>query len=348
MNKSEPSKQRLPKVAIVGLFQGGKSLLINAALGGVVVPVGKFGLRTTPCQIRCRYGEINRAVAHKEGCDPRGFSIRALSAFIDTLDTTERITSVDFFHCHPILRQIELYDTPGIDFSDGDNDAALTAARDADAVVLVIQQSLPAVSGSFQNLSECLRGKPWGLVLNCGRAGPHLEYPNSPASIEVAEHSLRQLLENGLQEPVFTQRMSALTLSYYASEQFDAKKSIHLSDEHKQDLAADEESIRKWRENLLLLGNHWFNECLERARQRVLTALHKQQWTHPKVRFEAEERRFECQVGFEGYRYKVSGRFRIDTLTCYECLVLYDFSCREDWVTEWLKANPEWHTWKFT
>jgi hypothetical protein len=339
--------QRLPRIAIVGLFQGGKSLLINAALGGSFVPVGKFGLRTTPCQIRCRYGEIHRAVAHKEGCAPRAMSIRAVSAFVEALGPDERLLSMEFFNCHPLLKKVELTDTPGIDYSEGDNESALAAAREADAVVLVIQQSLPTAAMSFDKLIECLKDKPWGMVLNCGRAGPHLDHPDSPASIEVEEHSLRQLIEVGLNEPVFSQRMSARTLSYYAAEQFGAEKTLSLSDEHLEDLALDETSIRQWRDNLLLLGRHWFEERLERARQRVLDALRAQEWVDPKVKFESETMRFECSVGFDGYRYKVTGSFRIDQMKRHERLVIHDFSCHDEWVTEWLQANPEWLTWKF-
>ena len=347
MKKRNANRERLPRVAVVGLFQGGKSLMINAALGGVVVPVGKFGLRTTPCQIRCKYGEINRAVVYQEGIDPRGFSIRALSDYVAALDHSEHLTSVDFFHSHPILRRIELSDTPGIDFSEGDNEIASAAANEADAVVLVAQQSLPAGSSSFEKLSECLRGKPWGLLLNCGRAGSHLENSDSPASTEVEENILRQLRESGTHEPVFSQRMSAHTLAYYASEQFEPTKTVHLSEEYQQHLESDEQSIRMWRENLLLLGNYWLNERLERTRQEVIAALCEQGWTDPKVKFDSESNRFECRVGFDGIRYKVCGSFRIESMARYDRLVLDDFECREDSVKEWLQASPEWHTWKF-
>ena len=216
MKKSSNTNQRIPRVAIIGLFQGGKSLLVNAALGGCYVPVGKQGLRTTPCRIRCRHGDLNRAVVNRVDGGMKGLSIRALSRFVESTAMEENISSIDLFLSHPLLREIELLDTPGIDYSERDNEVALSTARDADAVVIVIQQSLPAASNSFKNLTDCLQGKPWGMVLNCGRAGPHLEYPDSPACREVEENGLRQLLESGLSEPVFSQRMSARTLSYYA------------------------------------------------------------------------------------------------------------------------------------
>lgn len=346
MKLTTPSRERLPKVAVVGLFQGGKSLLINAALGGAIVPVGKFGLRTTLCKVRCVYGELSRAVVHQEGLAPLGFSIRALSAYVEALDVNKPISQIEFFHSHSLLRQIELFDTPGIDFSEHDDHTALEAARGADAVVLVAQQSLPTASSSFLRLADCLRGKPWGLVLNCGRAGPHLEHSDSPASKEVEEHCVRQLLEAGLHRPIFTQRMSARTLSYYASEQFEAAKSVRMSEEHLEDLAADEESVRTWRKNLLRLGDHWLDGRLEHVRNRVITSLHKQEWSDPKFTFEAVDKSFECRVGFEGHQYKVTGRFRLESMNRYDRVVLYDFKCRDEWVVEWLKSERKWNTWE--
>ena len=346
MTRSIDIRERLPKIAIVGLFQGGKSLLINAALGGAIVPVGKFGLRTTPCNVRCVYGELSRAVVHQKGFPPFGFSIRALSAYVAALDANMSISQIEFSHSHPLLQQIELFDTPGIDFSEHDDHTALEAARGADAVVLVAQQSLPTAGNSFFRLADCLRDKPWGLVLNCGRAGPHLEHSDSTASKEVEEHCVRQLLEAGLHSPLFTQRMSAKTLSYYASEQFIAAKSVRMSEEHLENLAADEDSVRTWRKNLLQLGNHWRNDLLEEVKERVITSLNKQEWTNPKFKFKVEDRSFECHVGFNGHDYKVAGKFRMEAMIRGDRLVLYDFRCRDEWVVEWLESQPRWHTWE--
>lgn len=346
MNRSSDTCERMPKIAIVGLFQGGKSLLLNAALGGSVVPVGKFGLRTTPCRIRCRYGEINRAVVYHQCDAPRAFNLQSFHAFAENPDNVQHLASVDFFYSHSLLQKIELLDTPGIDFSERDDNAALDAAREADGVILVVQQSLPSASSAFSKLAACLQDRPWGLVLNCGRAGPHLVHPNSPASVEVETHCIRQLTDAGLHNPLFTQRMSASTLSYYASGQFDSEKSLKFTEEHLEDLAADEESIRAWRDNLLLLGEHWLGELLGRVRNRVITSLHKQEWTDPTFKFEAVGRTFDCRVGHDGCQYKVTGKFLLESINGRDRLLLYGFKCRDEWVVEWLESQPRWHTWE--
>lgn len=346
MTRSSDICERLPKIAIIGLFQGGKSLLLNAALGGSVAPVGKFGLRTTPCRIRCRYGEINRAVVYYQSDAPRAFNIQSFHAFAETPDNVQRLAGVDFFYSHSLLQKIELLDTPGIDFSERDDSSALDAASEADGVILVVQQSLPSASSAFSKLASCLHNKPWGLVLNCGRAGPHLEHPNSPASAEVEAHCVRQLTEAGLHNPLFTQRMSARTLSYYASEQFDAERSVKISEEHLEDLAADEESIRAWRENLLLLGEYWLAERLEKVRKRVINSLKKQEWSDPTFKFEPIGKTFDCRVGYDGNQYKVTGKFLMESTKGRERLLLNNFKCRDEWVVEWLESQPRWHTWE--
>lgn len=347
MTRSTDICERLPRIAIVGLFQGGKSLLLNAALGGSVVPVGKFGLRTTPCRIRCRYGEINRAVVYYQCDAPRAFNIQSFHAFAETPDNVQHLAAVDFFYSHSLLQKIELLDTPGIDFSERDDNTALDAAREADGVILVVQQSLPSASSAFSKLAACLHDKPWGLVLNCGRAGPHLEHPNSPASMEVEAHCVRQLTEAGLHNPLFAQRMSARTLPYYASEQSEAAKSVSMSEENLEDLKADEDSVRTWRDNLLLLGEHWIEEQLGHVRNRVITSLHKQEWIDPTFRFEAVGKTFDCRVGYDGNQYKVTGKFLLETIKGgRDRLLLHSFKCREEWVVEWLESQRRWHTWE--
>lgn len=347
MSRTINVPERLPKVAIVGLFQGGKSLLINAALGGTVVPVGKFGLRTTPCRIRCRYGELSRAVAYLREEPPRTFNIHSFHSYVKTPDHVRNLEAVEFYHCHPILRQIELFDTPGIDYSEHDDESALSAAREADAVILVVQQSLPAASSAFSKISSCLKHKPWGLALNCGRAGPHLEHPNSPASLEVEEHCIRQLHEAGLHAPVFTQRMSALTLSYYAYNQADLRRSVVNTDEHQEHLAADEVSVKVWRNNLVSIGYYWLETKLEYVRDLILKSLTKQKWTNPTFNFDTLQKSFECCIGFDGVNYKVRGLFRIEDMLRHDRVFLYDFKCREQWVVEWFETQRDWHCWKF-
>lgn len=337
---------RIPRVAVIGLFQGGKSLLVNAALGGCYVPVGKHGLRTTPCLIRCRHGELNRAVVNSVDDGMKGLSIRALSRFVESTAMEQNISSIDLFLSHPLLQEIELFDTPGIDYSEQDNQVALSAARDADAVVIVIQQSLPSASSSFKNLTDCLQGKPWGMVLNCGRAGPHLEYPDSQACREVEENGLRQLLESGLHEPVFSQRMSARTLSYYASEQFDPDKTINISEEHKEDLDADEESIRQWRGNLSVLGTKWMDVQLRKVRLRIIQFLRDQQWSNPQLAFDLAMQSFTCQIRIEGVDFEIHGNFYVESMTNYDHLVLHNFQCKDAWVVDWINAQKNWHYWK--
>jgi hypothetical protein len=346
MKQSSQMNQRIPRVAVIGLFQGGKSLLVNAALSGCYVPVGKQGLRTTPCRIRCRHGDLSRAVAHHVDGSMKGLSIRALSRHVESAALENVILSIDLFLCNPLLQEIEIIDTPGIDYSEEDNKAALEAARESDAVVLIIQQSLPEASNSFKCIVECLQGKTWGMVLNCGRAGPHLEYADSPASIEVAESAIHQLVQAGLPEPRFSQRMNARTLSYYASENFASDRAIRITEEHLEDLAADESSIRQWRNNLATIGKSVTETQLANVRFRIMQFLNEQRWSNPSFTFDIDMKSFACKVSFDGTEYEVTGRFHLESINLDDRLVIYDFDSKDQWIVDWLLAEKNLHYWE--
>lgn len=347
LSKLTTMNQRIPRVAIIGLFQGGKSLLVNAALGGCYVPVGKHGLRTTPCRIKCRHGVLNRAVVTSADGAKKGLSISALSRYVESSSAIAAIASIDLYLSNSLLRDIELIDTPGIDFSEDDNTAALQAARDSDAVVLIIQQALPTATDAFRNLIECLKGKLWGMVLNCGRAGPHLEFQDSQACREVEDLALRQLLEFGLQQPTFTQRVSARTLSYYASQQFDSCKTMNMSEEHQEDLVADEESIDQWRRNLSSLGMKWMDDQLGKVSLRIIQFLHDQHWSNPHLAFDLVMQTFTCRVDVDGGNYEIFGNFRVESMSDYDHLVLHNFQCKDVWIIDWIYAHKNLHYWKF-
>jgi hypothetical protein len=285
-------------------------------------------------------------VAHHVDGSVKGLSIRALSRYVESGAMDNGILSIDLFICNPLLQEIEIIDTPGIDYSEEDNKAALVAAHESDAVVLVIQQSLPEASDSFKCLIDCLQGKMWGMVLNCGRAGPHLEYADSPASIEVEKSAIHQLVKAGLPDPLFSHRMNARTLSYYASENFASDRAIKITEEHLEDLAEDESSIRKWRENLSMTGTSVIEMQLATVRLRILQLLNDQRWSNPSFSFNHSTKSFSCKVGYDGVDYKVTGRFYVESMKHYDRLVIHDFNCKDQWVVDWLVAKKDWHYWK--
>jgi hypothetical protein len=154
-----------PKVAVVGVFQNGKSTLVNCLLDGFVAPTG-IGLPTTHLPTAYSYGEFSSAVLTR----PDG--------------STERIGLEDFFEYYqegrlgefaaatvtcwrPILRDIDLIDTPGLDADNSDTARALTGIDAADFAVLVC-----ADKGLGDVERDALRkidraGKPHCLVINC-------------------------------------------------------------------------------------------------------------------------------------------------------------------------------------
>ena len=195
----------IPRAVILGEFQTGKSTLISCLLGGRVATVGN-GLPTTRLPVLYRFDQANFVfVRERKG----GQFETSLEDFVSGLPEQRRASSVLAVASlySPLLRNVEILDTPGFGSGpDGDEVARHTAGM-ADFPLVVMTKGFPSGRESLTGfLRAALSGRQYGLVLNCG-----LECPADPRSEACAriEQDLRtSLLRLGLLRPALSCRVN--------------------------------------------------------------------------------------------------------------------------------------------
>ena len=337
--------KRLPRIAVVGLFQTGKSLVVNGVLGGACLPVGSSGLRTTPCPITCSFGALDRVEVI---CNDGRRILGSLAQVFSTTQNNELLYQpkvIEAYLNRPILCDMILVDTPGFDFADGDDSSAAEAVTRSDASLLVVTQQLPAATRAFDKLVATLKQRPWGLVLNCGKSGPHLEDPNSHASHEVEGWCVEQLSQAGAGSPVFSQRISARCLPHLGQSTAGASKPFSNREERQSDLTCDEASLEQLRDNLRGLGREGLRILLESAEIRLNAFAVDQGVGLERINWKMEQGRFATRVRFDDRSVSVSGEFRLHTIGIGSELVLHKTRSPERWLSDWLSMNIEGRTW---
>lgn len=105
-----------PLVAVMGEYSVGKSTFINALLGDDLLPTGE-GV-TTGTIVWLRYGEQQRArVVYRDGRVSEQEGINNIATLVKETEegqTAKDIRHVEFFLDAPMLRKINIIDTPGL------------------------------------------------------------------------------------------------------------------------------------------------------------------------------------------------------------------------------------------
>jgi hypothetical protein len=157
-----------PKVGVVGCFQNGKSTLVNCLLDGYFAPTGD-GLPTTHLATRYTYGEIETVTLKRPNGteEPTG-----LHAFMENYqhgnlcDFTEAIITVH----RPLLKDVDLIDTPGFDANRADEERALAAVKESDFALLVLSnKGWSQPEGSvLRQIREITKSRtPCAILVNC-------------------------------------------------------------------------------------------------------------------------------------------------------------------------------------
>jgi hypothetical protein len=158
----EPSK---PKVAVVGVFQNGKSTLVNCLLDGFVAPTG-IGLPTTHLPTTYSYGEFNSAVLTRPDGSAKRIRLEEFFEYYQQGRLGE-FAAATVTCWRPILRDIDLIDTPGFDADNSDTARALAGIDAADLAVFV------CTNKGLGDVERCAlqkidgAGKPHCVVVNC-------------------------------------------------------------------------------------------------------------------------------------------------------------------------------------
>jgi hypothetical protein len=341
----ECEMKRLPKIAVTGLFQTGKSLITNAILGGSCLPVGLFGLRTTPCVIECSYGSLDRVEIREQDGSVTVCGLRQMAAIQGSAPSQSRPKSIQAHLNRPILLEMGLLDTPGFDFDDCDDRAAQDALASADAAVLVVTQQLPAAIPAFERMVEALRRRPWAMVLNCGKSGPHLEDPNASASREVEDFCLGQLAQSGAGSPVFSQRLDGRALLSFARGEDSSPVRFPGSDEECPEIRDTEDSLDNLRDNLKKLGEVGICQLLEASEAKFRKIAVQNGATLEAISWKVEASRFSACIQSDSKQVRVSGSFELRQSGAKTNLILQKIKSTERWITDWLAEEIENKPW---
>ena len=152
-----------PKVAVVGGFQNGKSTLINCLLDDYVAPTG-IGLPTTHISTTYTYGEIESVtLSRKDGTTSHAL----LDAYIQDYESGQLgdYTSASITQWKPLLRHIDLVDTPGFNANEADTKCATEELKQADFALFLVSNC-----GLSQDEKSALRkidaGTPCAVIIN--------------------------------------------------------------------------------------------------------------------------------------------------------------------------------------
>jgi small GTP-binding protein len=158
-----------PNIAVVGRFQIGKSTLINCLLDDRVARTGT-GIATTKVSTIYTYGQIPSievARTWKDGLvvwEDTDFHLRD---FLNPGKGWEGISATRISLWKPLLQQINLIDTPGIDANADDTAQAVASLDRADFVMVLLENRgiCDAERRLFADIRK--RNLPFAVIVNC-------------------------------------------------------------------------------------------------------------------------------------------------------------------------------------
>ena len=122
-------------VAILGEFNAGKSTLVNALVGEVIVPTGV--LPTTAHIDVLRFGPRRAAQLHLHSGEIEEIALRDVKGRVKR--DAGSIHHIEYLYPHPTLRRVNFWDTPGFNALDDEHERQAAEALDrAEAIVWVL------------------------------------------------------------------------------------------------------------------------------------------------------------------------------------------------------------------
>ncbi len=151
-------------VGIVGGFQNGKSTFVNCLLDDLVARTGGDGISVTSVNTKYTYGDYQKVSYLTEGKKSHSVS---MSDFVNTIKFSNKIDEILIKLWKPILKSINLIDTPGFNANENDSQTALNAIRDIDlAIVLINNKALSNIEWDIM-LRLTQKRIPFYLIMNC-------------------------------------------------------------------------------------------------------------------------------------------------------------------------------------
>lgn len=169
MKKKNTEQTNILQLGIVGGFQNGKSTLINCLLGNRVAVSGS-GLSTTKQVIRYRYTEFPCIFVQKKN-GKKLLPIAQYNDFLSDLSTTYFEVG---FPCD-LLKQVEIWDTPGFNAEDRDDKVTTECLDKLDCVLFLLGGSKGGLNDAEKDIFHKI----------CSRHLPHIVVFNSQAAVDM-------------------------------------------------------------------------------------------------------------------------------------------------------------------
>ncbi len=184
---------RVPKIAVVGAFQNGKSTLVNCLLDDKYSPMGK-GVRTTACCTYFLYGEAEIAkLCH--GVTQKSEILDRREAIFGSGFSCDGSDYLEISCWKPILQKAILIDTPGFDANKRDDEAAQDAINKSD-IIIFVHDARQLDDCAFRILKRIQRaGKRLLCLMNC--TNPQNWHPSDKWNLEISRVIESQLSEIG-------------------------------------------------------------------------------------------------------------------------------------------------------
>ena len=179
------------KVAVIGNFSSGKSTFINSLLGAEVCPVKVDP--TTSSVTKFVYGDTEEIFLIKnDGSKEKIDKEKYLNLCQHQTKNMENTKAYFFEYRYPspILKNIELYDTPGFENKKNPNDEKITkeiAVKQADVILFIqdIQKGTieESTKKKIKELREIASAKDWYLIFNKADTKPKEDLEKIKANI---------------------------------------------------------------------------------------------------------------------------------------------------------------------
>ena len=163
-------------VGIIGGFQNGKSTFVNCLLDGLVARTGGEGVSATSVNTKYVYGDVQSVTYLSSGREQKKVT---LSEFIETKKFPDGTDEIIVSLWKPILKTINIIDTPGFDANKKDTDMAIRSLNGIDvAIIIVNNKGLASVEKGIMKLMT-QKHIPFFVLMNCTDQGGLRWFPKS-------------------------------------------------------------------------------------------------------------------------------------------------------------------------
>ncbi len=199
---SQEQFQELPKISVVGCFQNGKSTFINCILEQLVARSGENGggIVTTKISTRYRWGETTSVQFRTNQGKLISIPLVTYLEFSNLFQIhKDRAFQVEITLAKPILKTIELIDTPGFNANEQDTENVTRSLEEANYAIVVLTNQRTLGEPELA-MFECIKSKsiPYVIFMNCINNNTITEWiPNAPKNLKIIQENEAILAKYG-------------------------------------------------------------------------------------------------------------------------------------------------------